>query len=223
MKHEIKTCECERCSEERAMKAAKIHKEWVAFHEIHQRYPTTREMDNSEEMKGSKYIQRNFGGVSKLREYLGLSETDFTRGEIRKKKIAEAIKMATNKRNEATGYLYSYFGTKPNVAAFEPYTDEVESVCSDFGIYHSKGHFYVNVICPSNLYNFNGCINLKLKKIRGMGIKDNVYYVCTNTDISNDDIQRMMKTKRNDVPDNVYAMGWDAFREMCEKLEPVHG
>lgn len=198
-----------------------IKKQWEDFKIKNNSYPTAQQIDDDKSMVPCRTIERRLGGIRKCRELLGHTVLNYSEGENRSKSAAKSIALSINDENIMQRYLCNKFGNRPNVCRQEPYLEFDDNIRSDFGVYHSTGHFFVDVFTPKDIWSLQGCINHKQKKIMNLGIQDRIYYVVLGGKITQEYIDDYVDKKKNELPRNVFVMTEQMFKKDIHKYKPV--
>lgn len=166
------------------------YKEMVElFHQAYKRYPTATEFTHENLLPNAREIQRNYGGLKKFREDIGLSITDYTTGEVRTKAVKKILKRAKEYEFELFSKLFKKLHRpnegivvvqEPVISFYEPTIETYGYRKADVGINdYTKGNCtttYIDFFYASTLYSFFGCVNMKRKKIKGLvDIKDIIF------------------------------------------------
>jgi hypothetical protein len=152
----------------------------------HNRLPTATEIDKLTYLPSSRTIQREYGGLEKLRMLLGYTTTHLGRG-INRSLIAKNIN-ARGKVAELEVFriLSEKFGAM-FVHVEKPFSDNSKQRL-DFYVYTPTGNFGVDVFHPTNEHSMIGSINIK-KRIYS-SYKEKVYLVIAGNEISTDKISK---------------------------------
>lgn len=194
--------------------------QWEEFKKINGSYPTAQEIDSSNSMVPCRTIQRKLGSLKSVREKLGYPVTNFSTGTQRSDTIKESLARSMYAEAEVFNYVYNYFGKRPKVYKNEYYSDEL-LIQSDIGVYHKHGHFYVDTFYANDLYSLRGCINNKQAKLKDLNIKDIIYFVSTNPDISQHAIDLLVLSKNNKLPNTIIVLTTENFKMECNKFTPL--
>lgn len=197
-----------------------INLQWQAFHASHGHYPSSQEIDTCPEMVTTRTIQRRLGGLMELRKRLGHEITNYSAGETRSKTASLFIARSLDEEYELLRWLIGKFGNKPNIASQDPYNEFETKYRSDYGVYHKTGHFFVDIFSAKDVISMAGSINSKQRKIEKSKTSDIIYLVSTNPNITQDQIDTLVKNKKNPLPKNVIAITLDGFKSECEKYIP---
>lgn len=193
----------------------KIKEGFESFYKEHGRYPTATEVDQCNNLPSSRQIQRNFGGLPAIRKELGISgPLDFTKGKY----SSERSKMIGDRSHKAEKEVYDYlvkvFG-EPFVHR-EFFFNEDRRTRTDFYIYYTKGTFSVDVFYPNSLKNMNLCLNSKLASYKDLKIKYPVIFLVLNNLILPEQIEKLMKNKKNKLMQNQTVLTLNQFKKFCE-------
>lgn len=189
-----------------------IKNQWQEFKDKNGTYPTSQEIDKSDNMIPTKTIQRRVGSLANMRKVLGLDFTNYSSGEIRSAVSATSMRRALDNEQELSAWLIQLFGDKPNVIIEERYLGHTRHR-SDCGIYYKGKHFFVDIFSAKDKYSLSGCINFKQKKLGG--ISDSVFLVSSNPLISQEFIDSLVYNKKNKLQPNAKVLTLDNFKKFC--------
>ncbi len=184
------------------------------------RYPTAEEIDSYQFLPSSRQIQRNFGGLVRLRQELGLKVSNYGAGLERSKIALEIGKRGDQLERSVEHELIQHFGE---------HFVHVEKLIGkgkrrvDFYIYANGVTFAVDVFYAKNMSQFKKIINLKALTYSGIG--DNLLFVNLNelSDITDSAINDYIYKKRMvKLPDNIQVMNLNSFRQYFVKLQSLH-
>jgi len=193
----------------------KIKKGFESFYKKHGHYPTATEVDQYVELPSSRQIQRNFGGLPAIRKELGLGgPLDFTKGEHSSKRSLMIGKRSHKVEKEVYTYLMKIYG-EPFVHR-EFFFNDDRRTRTDFYVYYAQGTFSVDVFFPNSLKNMNLCLNSKLVSYKGLNIKYPVIFLVMNDLILPEQIEKLMKNKKNKLMQNQTVLTFDQFKKFCE-------
>lgn len=194
-----------------------IKSQWQAFNASHGHYPSAQEIDASPDMVTTRTIQRRFGGLKNLRQTLGHEESNYSSGPRRSAIALMCMNRSMNEEDELLVWLIERFGKKPNVISEDRYHEFDTRNRSDFGVYHQEGNFFIDVFSAQDKHSLSACLNQKQKKIEKSKTKEIVYLVSTNKNITQVQIDTLVKNKKNPLPENVIALTLDGFKVECDK------
>ncbi len=193
----------------------KIKEGFESYYKRYGRYPTATEIDDYEELPSSRQIQRNFGGLPAIRKELGLTgPLDFTKGEYSSKRSKMIGDRSHKSEKEVYKYLTETFGD-PFVHR-EFFFNEDRRTRTDFYVYYTKGTFSVDVFYPNSLKNMNLCLNSKLASYKNLNIKYPVIFLVMNNLILPEQIEELMKNKKNKLMQNQTVLTFNQFKKFCE-------
>jgi len=185
------------------------------YHELNKRYPTAREVDESEFLPSARSIQRRFGGLVELRKTIGLNGSiDFRKGEYssdRAKKINERASVVEKQVHE---YLINLFGVEFVHREFF-FTDD-KRTRTDFFIYCKNGNFSVDVFFAQDRHSFIGCLNSKMRTYSSIEmLQYPVIFLHMNSKISSEEIESILKNKKNKLLRYQKVMTFNEFETFC--------
>lgn len=192
-----------------------------AFYKEYQRYPTSHEFDDFPYLPSSRQIQRRFGGLVELRKALGLNgPTDFTKGSYSSKRASSINKRSHKLEKEVYEYLINKFGVE-FVHREYLFTDDGRSR-TDFFVYDTGGSFSVDVFYPASIRNLSGCLNSKLNKYKeDVMLQYPVIFLQMNGDITQEELDKLLSSKKKRLKKHQYLMGWEMFRVFCGQRKPL--
>lgn len=185
-----------------------------SFNQKAGKYPSTLDFDKTDFLPTSRFIQRNYGGVVKLRALLGISISDYTKGEYR----SGIAKVGIQRSNEYEDRFYSYLLSKiPEVRVHEHKILRPGRICCDFYIYtSSKEGIAVDLFYAQDLYSLSRIITIKVK--RYSKLKIGVFFVLIeNSDISQETIDKMISNKKILLPKNIKVLTEKHFERVVDK------
>ena len=192
----------------------KIKNGFKSFYKEFGHYPTAHEVDSYAKLPSSKQIQRNFGGLVAFRKEYGFGDADLTKGKHSSERARIINQRAYKTEKEVHVYLVSMFGVE--YVHREYFFNDDRRNRTDFYIYHKDGNFSVDVFYPKNLRMVNGCLNSKLKTYVGTKIEYSIIFLMMNDSISIEQLQKLIKNKKNTLRDNQTVMTLGEFKTFCE-------
>lgn len=175
------------------------------------KYPSTLDFDKVDFLPTSRYIQRNFGGIVKLRGLLKLDAiSDYTKGEYRSC-IAKAGYHRAVKYEEV---FYNYLISKiPEVQVHEHKIIRPGNICCDFFIYtNSQQGIAIDLFYAQDIFSLARVINIKLK--RYSNLKISVYFILIeNLILSQDQIDLLMQNRKLLLPKNIKVITEKLFKQ----------
>lgn len=179
------------------------------FKELYGKYPSTLDFDKSDFLPTSRSIQRNFGGVIKLRQALKIDGMqDYTKDEYRSN-IAKKTLEQSKKYEDNFYYLISMI---PEIRVHEHKILRPGRICCDFYIYTSeKQGIAVDLFYAQDAYSLSRIIVYKAKRYSSLSLQ--VYFVLVkNTDINQEKINVIVSNKKNLLPKNIQVLTEDSFK-----------
>ena len=173
-----------------------------------------RDVDASDYFPTSRTLQRRFGGLMKIKQDMGIKEFDCRTGDVRKKMVKRINRRNDKIEGVLSQKLEEKYGIRNVRHPYSPYDDSKVNI--DYLVFHPTENKAVGfeMFYPENRANFNGCLNIKkgkgqlLQEINGFETK--FYYVVTNPDISQEEIDMWLTNKKNDV-DADGVLSYDVF------------
>ncbi len=188
----------------------KIEKGILEFFDRYHKYPTTLDFDKVDFLPSSRLIQRNFGGIVKLKEVLKINDVkNCSKGEYRSK-IAKAI---YNESVEYEQIFYKFLITKfPEISVHEHKILRPGHICCDFFIYTStnKG-FAIDIFYAKDTFSLTGVVNIKCKRYATLNFP--IYFILVgNNFIKQCDIDVLLYNKKNMLPNNIKVITEEEFK-----------
>ncbi len=185
------------------------------------RYPTSIEIDKYHYLPSSRQIQRNFGGLPKLRADLGLKgPKDFTKGEHSSERAKVIAKQARKAELEVYTYLCEMFG-KPFVQTNYSVMDDKRTK-ADFSIKTDDGDCLIDIINPKDKRNLLGCLNNKFRLYKNSVLSQHkIIFVIVNKDISEEEIKKVILNKIIKPNKNQTVIGYEEFKRFCQTKKPL--
>mgnify|MGYP003392911516 CR=1 FL=1 len=186
------------------------------FFETYKRYPNVKEVDKFEYLPTARTIQRSFGGMTALRQTLGLDTPwDHRSGETRAKVASVADKRAQVYEKEFYEHLVARV---PEVRVHEHKIIRPGDTAADFFIYtnNSEG-IVIDLFYAADMHSLGGIVNIKSKKYSG--VKFPVYFVLVGNDkITQESIDRKMNNRKNILPLHIRVVTEANFKEQLDGL-----
>lgn len=173
-------------------------------------YPSTLDFDKVDYLPSSRLIQRNFGGIIKLRELLGLNTAaDYTKGEYRSVIASKTYKNSIKYEEEFYNYLISKI---PEISVHEHKILRPGNICCDFFIYtDQKNGIVIDIFYAQDIFSLARIIIIKTK--RYIGLKYPIYFVLVgNRAIPQHQIDMLVKNKKILLPYNINIITEDEFK-----------
>ena len=163
-------------------------------------------------MPTSRLIQRNFGGIVKLREVLGLdTPKDYTKGSRRSVVAKDMYARSVEFEEQFYKYLISKI---PEVRVHEHKILRPGHVCCDFFVYNKLGTsgVAIDIFYAQDIFSLIRIINIKEK--RYVNLPFSVYFVLIgNNLITQADIDLRMSNKKNQLFRNVMVVNESLFKD----------
>ncbi len=186
------------------------------FLEINGHYPTSKEVDDFEYLPTRKTLERSFGGITKLRETLGLDiPKDYRTGITRSNMAASADKRARKYEEEFYNYLVSKI---PEVRVHEHKIIRPGDTAADFFIYTSDtSGIVIDLFYAMDMHSLVGVVNIKFKKY--IGVKFPVYFVLVgNKEITQEIINDKMNNRKNPLSDHIQVLTEENFKKSLDSV-----
>lgn len=184
------------------------------FFKDYGRFPTSFEIDDYPLLPSSRTIERRFGGLEQLRTDLGLEVTNFTKGETRSKKSGELSLRGFEAESKIEEVLIKQFGE-----VFVHIQRRVGHITVDFFVYSQKLFFTVDVFCYSSPALFARIIVHKQKTYKGFPYPVILVAIGYGTEMSQDEIEILIKRKKVPLPDNCRVFSEKTFYSWLKGLQ----
>jgi len=194
--------------------AEELKKSFENFFIEHRRFPTVLDIDVSKHFAiSSRQIQRSFGGVINFRKSIGLIEDHRSGNERTKtlKRISDTNIVMEDKMQKLLETKYETRNIHRNVPIYDDSKSNI-----DFRVYTNNSGdrgYYIDVFHPSTFRSLKGCVNHKIKHYSGAKIEIPILLVSMNDDITQEEIEKFVKSKDGKVPKNFRFYSYKFFKE----------
>lgn len=194
--------------------AEKIKEGFERFIKEKGRLPKSIEIDEVDYLPSRKLIERNFGGLEKLRGELGYIDTHFGKGKFRSE-IAHRVntsgrsielaleKLLKNKFGEVFVHTEKIFDNTKNRV--------------DFYIYSPSGNFGIDVFGTDTMYNLQSNINVKLNKYSGF--KERLFFVVVSDFFFQTDLDTYVIKKTRALPKNAKIITIKSLEQILSNIK----
>ena len=190
------------------------------------REPEHNDFLEHESLPHPRVLQRRFGGMKNVRTSLGITPS-FREGKIRADKAITALKASRRMEAELFNELYKKYDTDFETGNIVQVTRQFQyqqyipdgkyyaNTSVDMAVsFRNKKHvMMIDVFHPSNKNSLQGCVNIKKAKVEKYpvcltsGYTHKLLFVCTNKDITQEDIEKYVKKH-----DLYTVMSYDTFK-----------
>src|SRR3989338_7377681 len=194
--------------------AEKIKEGFDRFIKEKGRLPKSLEIDESDYLPNRKFIERNFGGLEKLRGELGYRDTHFGKGKFRSE-IAHRVnisgrnielnleKLLKNKFGEVFVHTEKIFDNTKNRV--------------DFYIYSPSGNLGIDVFGTDTMFNLQSNISAKLNKYSGFN--ERLLFVVASNSLSQVDLDTYMMKKTKIIPKNAKIITIQSLEQAVSQMK----
>lgn len=161
------------------------------------RLPTSVEVNYLEYLPNAKFIERNFGGIEKLRGLLGYLDTHLGKGKFRSRIALVSNIKGREEELKIEKILRNKFGEV--FVHTEKIFDNTKNRV-DFYVYSPSGNFGVDIFHTSTIRNLQTNINIKLNKYSNF--KGKLYFVVAGDFITQQNIDNYVTNKIRILPFN---------------------
>ncbi|MFA5791606.1 MAG: hypothetical protein WC884_01045 [Candidatus Paceibacterota bacterium] len=175
----------------------KIKEGFDRFFKEHDRLPKSLEIDKVDYLPNRKFIERNFGGLEKLRGDLGYLDTHFGKGKFRSE-IAHRVNISGRNTELALEKLL-----KDKFGEVFVHTEKIFDNTKnriDFYIYSPSGNFGIDVFGTETMHTLQTNMSAKLSKYSGF--KERLFFVVANDSFSQIDLDSYSIRKKRILPMN---------------------
>ena len=153
------------------------------------REPTALDYDSVEYLPSSRTLQRNFGGLSKFRELIGLKTKNFTTGKARAKKAKQSMDDCLEDETRLFKLLQEKYSRKNVSSPVRIFSNRGYTADIRIDMDEENTIYLVDIFKPNTVHSFKGCIRMKNRKYlldeeisftRDKGEKIQFLYVCVN-------------------------------------------
>jgi hypothetical protein len=178
--------------------------------------PTADDYDACPYLPNARYIQRNHGGLVKLRKDLALEgPTDFTTGAFRSNVAAKIY--ANSRVYEEEFYLY-LIGILPEIRVHEQKRLRPGNIASDFFVYTTDTDgFAIDLFYAENVKNIGKIITIKRKRYDQL-THIPIFFVVTNENISQAEVDHMLSNKKIMMLNHIKVFTEKYFKENFEQI-----
>lgn len=165
------------------------------FYHENNRFPTVSDLDNTDYLPSSRWIQMKFGGMVKVRKDLGYVDIHLGTGKYRSKIANKVNKTGLKFEHEIEKFLTNKFG-EPFVHVQKRIGNKRDRV--DFFVYSATANFGVDVTnVTGHFRNLQINVNVKISKYKGLNV---VLYIVIGGDYDQDKIDKWILTKACPLP-----------------------
>jgi hypothetical protein len=185
-----------------------------AFYNIHGHYPTTHEIEHDPSFPSPQFFLREYGGVKKLRELLGLPLSDLRSSSDRRLLTSLHHDRFEGQKDEVCSFLSTFFDSK-KVSGCTLIVDKTPAV---FKVNSNYGTFFVDLFHPCDSHSFKGSLILKVKKYPEQTSESlPVLFVQMNTELSQSSVDSWVANKKVPIPSNFKVLCFEEFKSYCKK------
>jgi hypothetical protein len=186
------------------------------FSDDHQRLPTASEVDRYAYLPSSRYIQRRFGGLEKLRTELGYTDAHFGKGYFRSTIATEAGERSRILREDLQLVLQTHFGAD-NVNIEKTFLGKYRV---NFYVHTPAGNFGIDIFYAKTLRTLQSSINIKMKKYTNF--TDPLYLVVANELLHQGELDTYVARKKYPLPANIRLLSTDALCKAIPEMTPYN-
>jgi hypothetical protein len=181
-------------------------------------YPIAPEIDSCIYLPSSRAMQRNFGGLVKLRKLLGYEDINFGVGKYRSEISSRVGEIGFKKERELEKILIEHFG-EPFIHIEKP-LDIFGKQRFDFFVYARNIRFGVDIFYSRTYRDIQKNINAKINGYKNY-TKNTIYFVLANEEINQKEINQLIVGKKKDIPLNIKVISLKNFLDMIKQLKTL--
>src|SRR3989344_4413033 len=197
--------------------AEKIKAGFDRFIKENGRLPKSMEMDKAGEidyLPTRRLIERNFGGLEKLRKELGYLDTHFGKGKFRSEIAHKANVSGRNIELTLEKLLKGKFGEV--FVHTEKIFDNTKNRV-DFYIYSPSGNFGIDVFGTETMHTLQSNMSVKLNKYSGFSEK--LFFVVVNDLFSQSDLDNYASRKVKLLQANAKIITFDSLKRILSEMK----
>ena len=197
--------------------AEKIKAGFDRFIKENGRLPKSMEMDKAGEidyLHTRRLIERNFGGLEKLRKELGYTDTHFGKGKFRSEIAHKANVSGRNIELTLEKLLKGKFGEV--FVHTEKIFDNTKNRV-DFYIYSPSGNFGIDVFGTETMHTLQSNMSVKLNKYSGFSEK--LFFVVVNDLFSQSDLDNYASRKVKLLQANAKIITFDSLKRILSEMK----
>ncbi len=187
------------------------------FFQENDHYPTAPEIDGCDYLPSARQIQRNYGGLPKLRKLLGLPDIHFGIGKFRSKIAHSRNKIGFDAERGLEKILIEHFG-EPFVHIEKP-INTLGRQRFDFFVYAEDLKFGVDVFYSETERDVQKNINIKIDNYRDTIVP--IYFVLANNNIPQAALDKIVSSKsKKPLPLNIKLLTLENFMKLIKTMAP---
>ncbi len=158
------------------------------FYKQNERWPVHTDFTSCTYLPSVKTIERSFGGIRKVREQLGITNTDLRTGNDRTEVMKRIWKRGLSAEEDLYKYLIKVFH-EPYVHSQSRFIIGEQTLRVDFLIFHKLGRFAIDIFYPeNNPNNYSSNISAKYRIYQNFPIP--IYLCIANPAITMNEITK---------------------------------
>lgn len=190
------------------------------FVDEHGHFPTAWDFDKVDYLPSARQIQRMHGGLEQLRIQLGIAETNYTKGDLRRLRSSEGMSRGTQAEDDLEILLIKKFG-EPFVHTQKRYYKDHRNRY-DFFIYYRHGYLGVDIFTTARPEYIGPNIRHKIAKYKNVPRETPIWFVAVVPNCDDAAIQKGAQSAREllTMP-NVHVGSLTQFLAYIEHLTPL--
>lgn len=190
------------------------------FFDQHGNFPTAWDFDKTPYLPSARQVQRAFGGLEALRISLGYSETNYTKGQLRRQRSIDGNTNGLAAEDRLEILLINRFG-EPFVHTQKRYYKKLKNRY-DFFIYAYDMHFGIDVFTTQRREYIGPNIRHKLLKYKDIPPDVPVYFIVASETLTPEDVEKGTQSALGlKLLPNISVMHIDDFIKLIDSIEPL--
>jgi len=190
----------------------RINAGFKKFSDEHQRLPTAGEIDRYAHLPSSRYIQKRFGGLEKLRIELNYTDAHFGKGYFRRTIATEAGERSRILREDLQLVLQAHFGVD-NVETEKTFLGKYRV---NFYVHTPVGNFGIDIFYAETMRTLQSSVNIKMKKYTNF--TDPLYLVVANELLHQGELDTYVARKKHPFPANIRLLTIGSMHKIISNM-----
>lgn len=161
----------------------------IRYRQENGRYPIATDFDECPYLPSARQIQRKFGGMEKLRTSLGITETNYTKGDLRRSAYNKFSERSLDAEDRLEIALIEYFG-EPYVHTQKRYYRLMKNRW-DFFVYCRGAHFGIDIFTTGRKSYIMNNIRHKLSKYADVPKTIPIFFIVDSPVITDPDLDKI--------------------------------
>ena len=189
------------------------------FYKERGHYPTAIEVDECNYLPSARQFQRRFGGLTKFRALIGLTDTHFGKGKYRSHISNRVGKRGSEAEQKLEKILINHFG-EAFVHIEKPISPQTRCIRYDFFVYAKNSVFAVDVFYSDTKRLTKINLDLKLNSYKNTSTL--LFLVMANPNIFQEELDSIISHKPNKpVPSHIKLITLTNFLDIISRMRPL--